>query len=69
MIQGDVYLKIIEEVVAASANDFEESGVGQTTLNELQQVSLARDGPKKSFAALRGTSTFVVLALSYSETF
>jgi hypothetical protein len=37
--QGDVYLKIIEEVVEASKNDFEESGVGQGTLNELQQVS------------------------------
>ena len=37
--QGDVYLKIIEEVVQASMNDFEESGVGQGTLNELQQVS------------------------------
>jgi hypothetical protein len=32
-------LKIIEEVVEASKNDFEESGVGQGTLNELQQVS------------------------------
>lgn len=37
--QGDVYQKIIEEVVQASMNDFEESGVGQGTLNELQQVS------------------------------
>jgi hypothetical protein len=37
--QGDVYLKIIEEVVEASKNDFEESGVGQGTLNGLQQVS------------------------------
>ena len=36
--QGDVYQKIIEEVVLASTNDFEESGVGQTTLNELRQV-------------------------------
>jgi hypothetical protein len=37
--QGDVYLKIIEAVVEASTNDFEESGVGQATLQELQQVS------------------------------
>ncbi|KAM0720609.1 hypothetical protein Q7P37_004746 [Cladosporium fusiforme] len=36
---GDVYEKIIQEVVDASKNDFEESGVGQGTLNELQQVS------------------------------
>jgi hypothetical protein len=41
LVQGDVYQKIIEEVVAASTNDFEESGVGQATLNELQQVSKA----------------------------
>lgn len=34
-----MYQKIIEEVVQASMNDFEESGVGQGTLNELQQVS------------------------------
>ncbi|CAK4032524.1 transcription initiation factor IIA large subunit-like [Lecanosticta acicola] len=34
---GDVYQKIIEEVVTASQNDFEESGVGTTTLTELQQ--------------------------------
>ncbi|GAB7364702.1 hypothetical protein MBLNU230_g5502t1 [Neophaeotheca triangularis] len=34
---GDVFQKIIEEVVAASTNDFEESGVGQQTLADLQQ--------------------------------
>lgn len=34
-----MYEKIIQEVVDASKNDFEESGVGQGTLNELQQVS------------------------------
>ena len=39
--QGDVYLKIIEDVVQASVTDFEETGVSQTTLNELQQVSVA----------------------------
>lgn len=38
-VQGEVYLKIIEAVVDASTNDFEETGVGQGTLNELQQVS------------------------------
>ncbi|EME46426.1 hypothetical protein DOTSEDRAFT_70433 [Dothistroma septosporum NZE10] len=35
---GDVYQKIIEEVVQASSNDFEESGVMGSTLQELQQV-------------------------------
>ncbi|OQN96827.1 hypothetical protein B0A48_17387 [Cryoendolithus antarcticus] len=34
---GDVYQKVIEEVVAASTNDFEESGVGQATLEDLRQ--------------------------------
>ncbi|KAF1825242.1 uncharacterized protein K489DRAFT_377790 [Dissoconium aciculare CBS 342.82] len=34
---GDVYAKIIEEVIATSTTDFEESGVGQTTLSEMQQ--------------------------------
>ncbi|KAF7192869.1 Transcription initiation factor IIA large subunit [Pseudocercospora fuligena] len=34
---GDVYAKIIEEVVAASSTDFEENGVVGTTLQELQQ--------------------------------
>ena len=40
MNQGDVYLKIIEEVVNTSANDFEENGVSQGTLHELQQVRI-----------------------------
>ncbi|KAF2211644.1 hypothetical protein CERZMDRAFT_90850 [Cercospora zeae-maydis SCOH1-5] len=35
---GDVYLKIIEEVITASQADFEEGGVGSQTLGELQQV-------------------------------
>lgn len=34
---GDVYQKIIEEVVSASSNDFEESGVMGSTLEELRQ--------------------------------
>lgn len=38
--QGDVYAKIIEDVCAASATDFEESGVGSSTLLELQQVRI-----------------------------
>ena len=38
--QGDVYQKIIEEVVHASSNDFEESGVMGSTLQELQQVRI-----------------------------
>ena len=33
-------MKIIEEVVSASQTDFEENGVNQQTLVELQQVSL-----------------------------
>lgn len=31
-------MKVIEEVVGASQNDFEENGVQQQTLSELQQV-------------------------------
>ncbi|KAK5121308.1 hypothetical protein LTR85_005474 [Meristemomyces frigidus] len=34
---GDVYARIIEEVVEKSQGDFDESGVGQQTLSELQQ--------------------------------
>ncbi|KAK3710699.1 hypothetical protein LTR37_010118 [Vermiconidia calcicola] len=34
---GDVYAKIIEGVIAASKVDFEEHGIGQDTLQELQQ--------------------------------
>lgn len=37
-MQGDIFQKIIEDVVAASQNDFEENGVQPQTLNELQQV-------------------------------
>ena len=40
-MKGDVYQKIIEDVISASATDFEESGVSQATLQELQQVSLS----------------------------
>lgn len=36
--QGDVYAKIIEEVVEGSKADFEEHGISSTTLQELQQV-------------------------------
>ncbi|RMY44098.1 hypothetical protein D0864_15696 [Hortaea werneckii] len=36
---GDVYAKIIEEVIEASKHDFDDTGVGQGTLSELQQVS------------------------------
>jgi len=38
-IQGDVFQKIIDEIVQASQADFEENGVNQQTLVELQQVS------------------------------
>merc|ERR1712072_901122 len=34
---GDVYAKIIEEVIEASKHDFDDTGVGQGTLSELQQ--------------------------------
>lgn len=36
--QGDVYAKIIEEVIESSRTDFEEHGISPTTLQELQQV-------------------------------
>ena len=36
--QGDIFQKIIEDVCAASKNDFEENGVEPQALNELQQV-------------------------------
>lgn len=49
-IQGDVYAKIIEEVVAHSTTDFEESGVGSTTLKELQAVRIER-----SFSCLKAS--------------
>ena len=38
--QGDIFQKIIEDVSAASQNDFEENGVQPQTLKELQQVSV-----------------------------
>lgn len=37
-LQGEIYEKIIQEVINASQNDFEENGVQQQTLVELQQV-------------------------------
>jgi hypothetical protein len=39
-LQGEIYEKIIQEVINASQNDFEENGVQQQTLMELQQVGL-----------------------------
>ncbi|GAB7341694.1 hypothetical protein MBLNU457_g0035t2 [Dothideomycetes sp. NU457] len=38
LVQGDVFQKIIEEIVQASQADFEENGVNQQTLIELQQT-------------------------------
>ncbi|KEQ79366.1 hypothetical protein M438DRAFT_328121 [Aureobasidium pullulans EXF-150] len=38
IITGEIYEKIIQEVISASQNDFEENGVQQQTLMELQQV-------------------------------
>ncbi|KAF1914394.1 transcription factor IIA, alpha/beta subunit-domain-containing protein [Ampelomyces quisqualis] len=37
-IVGSVYQQIIDKVISASENDFEEFGVDQTTLNEMRQV-------------------------------
>ncbi|KAL2350376.1 hypothetical protein BJ546DRAFT_444247 [Cryomyces antarcticus] len=39
-IVGGVYQKIIQEVIAQSQNDFEESGVDQGTLSQLQDVRI-----------------------------
>lgn len=39
LLQGDVYNKIIDDVISASSTDFEESGVSQSTLQELRKVS------------------------------
>ena len=36
--QGGVYQMIMEKVIQASQNDFEESGVDQSTLDEMKQV-------------------------------
>ena len=37
--QGNVYQQIIDKVIQASQNDFEEFGVDQSTLDEMKQVS------------------------------
>jgi transcription initiation factor TFIIA large subunit len=37
-MQGNVYQQIIEKVIQASQNDFEEFGVDQSTLDEMKQV-------------------------------
>lgn len=37
--QGNVYAQIIEKVIEASSNDFEEFGVDSSTLEEMKQVS------------------------------
>lgn len=36
--QGSVYEAIIQKVIAASKNDFDEFGVDQSTLDEMKQV-------------------------------
>ncbi|KAF4550767.1 Transcription initiation factor IIA large subunit-like protein [Elsinoe fawcettii] len=38
IVAGEIFEKVIEEVVAASMTDFEENGVPQQTLNELKQT-------------------------------
>lgn len=37
--QGEVYQRIIQEVINTSVMDFEEAGVNASTLEELKQVS------------------------------
>ena len=37
-LQGEIFEKIIQDVINASQNDFEENGVQQQVLTELQQV-------------------------------
>ncbi|KAF5846128.1 hypothetical protein GGP41_008594 [Bipolaris sorokiniana] len=37
-VVGGVYQQIMEKVIQASQNDFEESGVDQSTLEEMKQV-------------------------------
>jgi hypothetical protein len=37
-MQGNVYQQIIDNVIKASQNDFEESGVDPSTLEEMKQV-------------------------------
>lgn len=39
--QGEVYQRIIQEVIDTSVIDFEEAGVNASTLEELKQVSRA----------------------------
>jgi hypothetical protein len=68
-IQGDVYLKVIEDVIAGSKEEFEHAGVGQGTLGELQQVSAidcpssvrqpAIDQSSSLFLLFRSTLCFV----------
>lgn len=62
--QGDVYAKIIEDVVDMSKGDFDDNGVGQGTLSELQQVSafpsLAGQAPlsgRYAFSSLQSSSS------------
>jgi len=37
-VQGEIYQKVMDEVINQSQNDFEENGVNQQTLMELRQV-------------------------------
>jgi len=39
MLQGDVYRQIIEKIVQAAKNDFEEGGYAPDTLTDLKTVS------------------------------
>ena len=66
--QGDVYAKIIEDVIQASSTDFEESGVSQSTLLELQKVRrvFEEQGRSEFCFALPLSLSFVLLShLSY----
>jgi len=63
--QGDVYLKIIEEVIATSSTDFEESGVSQSTLQDLQRVSrISRIFWSKITAPFDSSSSLLLFRMS-----
>jgi len=62
--QGDVFQKIIDEIVQASQADFEENGVNQQTLVELQQVSCLLLSPT---TAQRPSSATVICLCARSQ--
>ena len=42
--QGSVYAQIIERIIEAAKNDFEEGGYDQSTLVDLKEVSRSQAG-------------------------